>query len=125
MKHIQRGFEFYFFPLTLKKTKQQKTRLNYGFHRKSNQYLFVKVMGPFYNFNYENTENVPFLESSPHSSTAPEPRWEMSVNVLRLLIGPMLLFGSSAGQQARRIVDKTAELVGQVSLVFWQKAAHF
>lgn len=33
--------------------------------------------------------------------------------------------GSSAGPQARRIVDETAELVGQVPLVFWQKAAHF
>ncbi len=33
--------------------------------------------------------------------------------------------GSSAGQQARRIVDKTAKLIGQVSVVFWQEAAHF
>lgn len=34
-------------------------------------------------------------------------------------------FGSSAGQQPRRIVDKAAELVGQVSVVFRKKAAHF
>lgn len=33
--------------------------------------------------------------------------------------------GSSAGQQAGRVVDKTAELIGQVSVVFGQKAAHF
>lgn len=33
--------------------------------------------------------------------------------------------GSSAGQQAGRVVDKTAELIGQVPVVFGQKAAHF
>ena len=32
---------------------------------------------------------------------------------------------SSAGQQARRIVDKTAELIRQVFVVFRQEVAHF
>lgn len=34
-------------------------------------------------------------------------------------------FSSSAGQQARRVVDETAKLVWQVSVVFRQEAAHF
>lgn len=32
---------------------------------------------------------------------------------------------SSAGRQLRWIVDETPKLIRQVSLVFWQKAAHF
>ena len=34
-------------------------------------------------------------------------------------------FGPSAGEQAGRIVDEAAELVGQVSLVLRQELAHF
>lgn len=45
--------------------------------------------------------------------------------VIRIFVQVEQTFRSSAGEQAGRVVDETAELVGQVSVVFWEEAAHF
>lgn len=78
-----------------------------------------------------NTEHVRLLHTSLHSWTVRSVRRGAGTSLCDVLLPPSTRLvlrqtsSSSAGQQARRIVDKTAELVRQVFVVFRQEVAHF